>query len=128
MKAQVSLEKKASGKVDVRLVGMINDIEGVSSVGIAFNHAGLTEEKTYETTQVYGKVLASDQGLTTEVTAAELGCSYLFALTIQDVPLNVEFTCYSYYYVGDVKVVSVERTLMVTETSAGVIVIDDYVL
>lgn len=128
LKAQVSLEKKASGNVDVRLVGMINDIEGVSSVGIAFNHAGLTEEKTYETTQVYGKVLASDQGLTTEVTASELGCTYLFALTIQDVPLNIEFTCYSYYYVGDAKIVSVERTLMVTETSAGAIVIDDYVL
>ena len=83
------------GKQNIRLVATINDSLAYSKVGyrvsISCDDRSM-DEQTISCAYVYYTVTGSADGVTEEYSAASLGGTYIYALTLQNVPVggNVE--------------------------------------
>lgn len=86
-----------NGIFSVRFVGMLQDTLRYGEVGFKVSVNG-GSVKTISCKNVYLKLLATDNGEQTEMTAAELGGSYIFALSVADIPAagTVTFTVTTY--------------------------------
>lgn len=87
--AAVQESAVSDGKQDVRLIGTLQDSLQYAEVGFLLQINGIDlDEQTCST--VYEKVLGRVGGSMTEVSAAQLGGKFLYALTIRNIPAEGE--------------------------------------
>lgn len=90
----VQLGAVSGGKQDIRFIGGTYNLEGVA-VGVEItvkykDASGSVVERTYKKLvhNVYGAINATENGEMVNVTAAELGAPYLYAIVLEDVPTD----------------------------------------
>ena len=90
----VQLGDIKDGKQSMRFIGGVYNLEG-SAVGleitVSYKENGETKEKkfTQSVTTVYTSISATESGEIKNVTAKELGATYLYAVVLEDVPTNI---------------------------------------
>ncbi|MBQ8213027.1 MAG: hypothetical protein IJZ80_03375 [Clostridia bacterium] len=100
----------------VRFIATLQSLQGSEAgfeVTAKYLEGGVLKEKTWvvKATHVYSKINATENGTVVAVTAAELGGTYLCALSVDDVPTNigqVDFYVKSYVVINGEKVYSEE--------------------
>ena len=90
----VQLGAVSGGKQNIRFIGGTYNLEGVA-VGVAItvkykDASGAIVERTYQKLvhEVYGAINATENGEMVNVTAAELGAPYLYAIVLEGVPAD----------------------------------------
>ncbi len=115
-------------KYSIRLVGVVNDpdvLTNCTELGFKVTAVTSAENKNFDTkaTAIYNKLIGSTAtGIVEEYTAASLGGSYVYALSICDIPASagqVTFTVQSYYTTASGTVLGTTYTIVY---NAGVLV------
>ena len=104
--AGTQVSPAADGKYSVRLVGVLQDnlaLTDYSELGfrVTAAYAGGTKQFNTACKQVYGKLIGTaENNITEEYLASELGGAYLFALSVNGIPVSagdITFTVQPYF-------------------------------